>query len=990
MLFFLNTKRCQNATRPEWCARFSSWLNYARLAIVAGHGEWFDGNLTPLDAMHRFLPAKSNVLPGLLIWATLLAGCAQVRIPQIDPLGRSVFVPSSAPLPPGSPVTSPPPLLPSTSSGPAFQNPPTPQPCTDGSCGAKLGRPILQASGSLISHSKQHQSTSRNRIPGTLTTTPSRIVAPVGAEVVVLAGVCGNDGYYMTNQPLEWMLSHDSAGQIVEVGGMDHSLFNQLVPPSSKKFAGDYAWGRTGLKPRVIDRGTDTPVDDIQVEKGQTWLSLTSASAGTSYLTCVAPRNEAWPERKSTTYIHWVDAIWSIPMPSTATAGTIAPLDVAVNRSTDGTGVADWKVRYQIVGGVPAEFHPSGEQLAEVTTNAQGHAPIQIRQPAGQAVAGPTQVRVEIVRPSMAGEREVVLESGITTVNWSSPALTIRAIGPRTAGINQPFNYRIEVSNPGDQVARDVTVSTEDISGDVEYISSSPKPGEYGNRYEWKLGDINPGSQPQVIEVQLRSAERGKKQLCFEVASQTDQLKTEACAETEIAVPCIGLKINGPTQAKVGDQATFSFDITNQCDQPLENITVRLAYDEGLAAIGVSNPVEIGPIERLAPGQVYNLPPLVFQIQQSGTRCYTLEVRSAGGDTARARRCIEVANVTEPKVRVDMQSQRTVRVGEQVLVQTRITNAGNVPLDSVNVIQAFSRSLTPVQRSPFPQSWIGDDMAFDIGRLEPGQSQLVEVLFNTTGVDGDAFCRTTVTNPNGVSEQTGVSIRIEPVGGAAPGGGEPGGRIPGEPPVAIPADPPGTGLRVNVVALDRTVAVRNNASFQVTVVNDRPVTDQNVVISFLIPPGARLQPLDPAQVGLRIAEQSADGTRVRLEPRAELRAGETLRFPVTLQMMQEGAATFEVQVTSARSPAASLARQISQRCRQASYFSQRRPASTDCVDSSTGRKIPPAPYQSKTATAIVNGLPGSINFETSKLLRSSKAVSRRSILPALPTRTPLT
>ncbi len=842
----------------------------------------------------RTTTSKLATLIGLLVWTAMSLGCAQLRIPQIDPLGRRIF----APAPGSTEILTP--LSAQAATGPAFQQPPAPANCPGGHCGARLGRPHLQPTGSLVSHHAHHRNSHH---PGTLTTTPARIVAPVGAEVVVLAGICGGDGYFIKNQPLEWMISQDSAGQIVEVGGMDHSLFNNLVPPSSKKFAGDYAWGRTGLKPHVIDRGTETCVDDIQVDEGQTWISLSSASEGTSYLTCVAPKTESWPERKSSTLIHWIDGVWAIPLPSSATAGTIAPLNATINRSTDGSGVAGWKVRYQIVGGVPAEFHPDGGQIIEVTTNAQGQAPVQIRQPAGQAIAGPTQVRVEIVRPSFAGEREVILESGITSVNWSSPALTIRAIGPRTAGVGQPFNYRIEISNPGDQVARGVVVSSEDISGDGEYISSNPNPGQFGERLQWSLGDIVPGAAPAIIDVQMRSSERGPKQLCFEVASQSDQLKTEACAETEITVPCIGLKINGPTTANVGDNATFNFDITNQCDRPLENLVVRLAWDEGLAAEGeVANPVEIGPIARLAPGEVYNLPPLTFRILQSGARCFTLEIRSAAGDVARARRCVEVENVMVPRVRVDMESHRVVRLGEQVLVRTRVTNVGTIPLNDVTVLNSFSRSLTPIQRSPLPHRWIGDDLAFDIGRLEPGQEQLVELLFETTGVDGDAFNRVTVTNPIGVSEQTGVSIRIEP----ATGGGTP---LPGgETPPGIPAGPAGTGLQLDIQAIDRTVAVRNNATFQITLVNDRPITDQNVVISLLIPPGARLQPIDPLQTGLRIAEQSPDGTRVRFEPRAEIRAGERLTFPVQLQAMREGTATFEVQVTSARSPSQLTAR----------------------------------------------------------------------------------
>ncbi len=825
---------------------------------------------------------------GLVIVAVLLAGCAQIRVPQIDPIGRGVFLPP----PNNTSILTPRQATPPPTVGlgqrivPAFQHPQPPAACTDGTCGAHLGTP----------HLHHHLARHRQNRRGALLMTPSRIIAPAGSEVVVMAGVCAGDGYYVTNQPLEWMLSQDSAGQIVEVGGMDHQLFNQLVPPSSKKFAGDYAWGRTSLKPKLITRGTDTPVDDLQVQKGQAWISLMSASEGTSYLTCVAPKTESWPERKSTTRIHWVDGVWSIPLPITATAGTIAPLAVTVNRASDGTGIEGWKVRYQIVGGVPAEFHPQGTQSAEVTTNAQGLAPVQIRQPAGQAAAGQTQVRVDVVRPAMFGDREITLESGITTVNWSSPALTIRAIGPRTAGVNQAFNYRIEVTNPGDQVARGVVVSTSDIGERAQFISSSPSPSQYGNRLEWNLGDVQPGAQPRVIDVQLRSDQRGPLQLCFEVASQTDQLQTEACAETTIAVPCIGLQINGPTQAQLGDQVDFVFDVTNQCDEPLENVMVRVQYDPGLEAIGIPNPVEIGPLERILPGETQNLPPLSFRASQGGTQCFNLEISSAGGDTARARRCVQVENVMQPQVRVDMESHRTVQVGQQVLVRMKVTNVGSLPLDDVSLINSFSRSMTPVGRSPLPQRWLGDDLVFDLGRLEPNQEAIVEVLYDTNQPDGDAFSRAAVTTPLGASDQTGVTIRIEPAEGAIPV--QPGM----EGPIRIPDDPTGN-LRVNVTAFDRTIAVNNEARFQVTVQNNRSVPDQQIEITLLVPPGTQLLQPDLSQTGLRIRDSSPDGTQFRFEPRQEMRAGETLTFNITLRAIQPGEATFVVQAVSARSPA---------------------------------------------------------------------------------------
>jgi len=890
-----------------------------------------------------------------ILIVAVMAGCAQLRVPRIDPLGRTIFLPgnstrivtpaNNAPtpgiivpgaVPGGTPVVAqpvmqqpiiqqpgltqpgyvPPPLVtPPRQSGPAFTQPAAVPNCAGGNCGAQLGRPHIQPSGALISHKGPIANALNRGRRGSLVTTPAKIVAPVGSEVVVLAGVCGGDGYFVTNQPLEWMLSQDSAGQMVEVGGMEHSLFNKMVAPSSKKFSGDYAWGRTGLKEKLLTRGTDTCGDDLRVAKGQTYVTLTSGSEGTSYLTTVAPKTDAWPERKSITRIHWVDGVWSIPLPSSAAAGTVKPLTTVVSRASDGTGVEGWKVKYQIVGGVPAEFGPEGTQSAEVATNSQGQAPVDIRQPAGKAVVGPTQVRVEVVRRGYGGGREVTVESGITTVNWSAPALTLRAIGPRTAGVNQPYNYRVEVTNPGDQVARGVKVSTEDIVDSIEYISSSPKPAQYGNRYEWDLGDIQPGAQPQVIDIQLRSSEKGPKQICFEVASETDQLKTDTCAETTIAVPCIGLDIDGPTAGKVGDILTYNFNITNECDRPLENVVVSMAYDPSLVAADgeVSNPVQLNPIPRILPGETINLPPLTFRPIEGGTHCFTLDIRSAAGDTSRARRCVEVENVLEPKVRVDMQGQGVVRLGDQALVRINVTNVGNVPLDDVVLENSFSRSLFPSQLTEFSRknSWNGDNVLIYLGRLEPQQSRQVEISYNTLAADGDAFSRATVITGLSASDQTGVPIRIEPagVGGGAAGlidGSDGSGTPPaagGQGGTAIPGDRTGA-LNVAVTALDRNVAIGNLARFQVSVTNNRPIADQNIQITMLIPPGTVLQEPDPAVTGLRIVNRSADGTIITFEPRREMRPNEALTFPINLQVQQQGQAQFAVQAKSDRSPSA--------------------------------------------------------------------------------------
>jgi len=844
---------------------------------------------------------------------------AQIRVPAINPTGESIFLPppnstyilgpfnrQSAGPSAGQPVSgSPggPALIPRTPPQSAFPEPPTPPPCENGVCPSTRPSPpgpVERATRRL-----------RQGKFGEIIMTPSRIIAPVGSEVAVLTGICGENGHFALNQPLEWMLSNDSVGQIVEVGGTDRSVVNRLFPPSAKKVDGDYAVGRTLNQGRLVDRGTPTCVDDIKVLKGQGWISVYSASPGTSYLTCVAPKAEAWDKRIASTIIHWVDATWQIPAPARATAGTVFPLTASVQRATDGSGLSDYKIVYEIVSGVPAEFAPGGTQKAEVVTDASGQATVQIRQPAGQVAAGQTNVRVDVIQPATIAGREIVLESGITSVIWSSPALTIRAIGPRFAGIGQPFEYRVEVTNPGDQLARDVVVRSSDFNGDVEYVSSNPKPSQFGNQYEWSLGDVQPGAAARVIDIQLRSEQPGVRRLCFEVASSTDNLQTEACAETQIAAPCIGLQIAGPTEARVGESVSFDFTIINQCDQALEDVNIEVRYDEGLAAPNFASPIVTGPIDSIAAGGEYKIPTLTFDVQQPGTRCLNIQVTAREGHSASARRCLEVNQVVEPKVQLSMESHRVVRVGDNILVRMAVDNVGNVPLEDVSLLVDFADSMTPLRRSPTPMRWVNDQLRFDIGRIEPDSRQIVEVVFGATDVDGNAECQATVVTPLGQSDATSVSVRIEPADAALPPS------RPSEDPIRVPPerDRPERGsdaapgnLSVEVQALDRAVQVDDEVVFQVSVRNMSNADDQNVKITLLVPPGIVLRDAGESASNLRVVDQSADGSLTELEPRRTLRGNEVISFPVTLQAVQPGQSTFEASVSSDRLPVATSGR----------------------------------------------------------------------------------
>ena len=914
----------------------------------------------------RLAPSPNGVRLGRWLVATLAVnlfivncGCSSLRIPRIDPTGRSIFLPASdttsligaqsgsvglpqisQPLPsvpsvnpiPAAQQTPAPtlqaPVIPNQnlaqgSSGPAFQQPAVPPPC-DG----RVKR---------TSHKKLTPDPNRKLTPGQagqMLMTPSRIIAPVGSEVVVIAGICGSDGFFAVNQPLEWILSNDSVGQFVEIGGMHHSTFNKLIPPSSRKFDGQYAWGRTGLKNQILSRGTPTPVDDIELRKGQTFVSVSSASPGTSYVTGVAPKAEGWDRRKASTIIHWVDGNWSIPTPVQATAGTVTALTTLIS-DTEGRGLKDWPVRYSIVGGAPAEFAPAGSQTAESKSNTDGQATVQIRQPAGQFAPGTTQVRVDVVRPSLFGQPELVVESGVTTVDWSAPALTLRAIGPRVTEQGSPFTYRVEVSNPGDQVARNVIVRTKDLDDSIEYISSTPKPTEYGRQYEWNVGDVTPGAPAKIVDMQLKTEKLGNIGLCFEVLSQEDRLQTEACAETEIVQPCINLVIEGPGNVQVGDQANFLLRVENRCDQPLENVEMTITYDPGLVRPGKSNPAKIRLVDNgLMQVNQSETFPFTAIAQGAGQQCLNVTVTADGVRPERQTACVNVndpsggtpiSNVpSSPSVSesdaigLNVSRAQAITVSNQngqpetvSRINVDVTNRTNQVMENVNLFAASTESLTAIAMTEefipnMRPSEDGRELIVGLPRIEPGQTLGLAFDYASTQNDPNANVLFSVASNQGVTASQKVDVpppnsRNNAAPGARDFGSSQGIAIPSDPAVGGPnvldRDPVGINARFN----QRTVQAGAKVNFEFSITNNTNQPLTNVDIDFTVPNSLSITNLQ-ASDGSRLESPTIVQRIGRMEP------GQTINFSAeTTAGSIPGPATMEVRVRSDETPLATTA-----------------------------------------------------------------------------------
>ncbi|HMP07223.1 MAG TPA: hypothetical protein PJ982_12800, partial [Lacipirellulaceae bacterium] len=212
----------------------------------------------------------------------------------------------------------------------------------------------------------------------TVSITPQRILAPVGSEVVLKAHVCTTEGYTLADQEVEWMLGRNGVGEFVEVSGKGW-LHPPLLPWNKPKKVDSYrATGWTAAGPLCITRGTADPADDVEINRGDPWVSVTSPNEGTSAVTAFMPTVETWATRRASAFIYWVDVQWVFPPANLAGTGRPEMLTTTVTRQTSGAPIEGWIVRYSLADGGGTLSGGGSGQVVEMRTDAQGRATVEV------------------------------------------------------------------------------------------------------------------------------------------------------------------------------------------------------------------------------------------------------------------------------------------------------------------------------------------------------------------------------------------------------------------------------------------------------------------------------------------------------------------------------------------------------------------------------------------------------------------------------------
>ena len=849
------------------------------------------------------MPSKRN---NGYCWAILLSGlvsllgCSAVQLPAIDPSGERIFLPfpnsTSLVIPPHGNFQ--PPGFPT----PAFVSPETPPPC-------EFDVPLPENSGSFAAEPLASCGTrlrqNKHRLYRTeLIVSPTRIVAPIGGEVVLLAGLCAENGHFVTKQKIEWMLSQDSVGQILEPGPNAPFCLASSLRGTPKKLTTGYAITHTASKRELITRGTPDPTDDIHLKKGQTWVSLTSPTAGISHITVFAPHEHEWHQRRRTATVHWIDAKWQLPssqvVPATEGRATIS---TKVFKSSNRTPATGWIVRFEILGDSNAVFSDVRQQVTSRTVTSEGDVAVDLELDA--KLPETTTIGIQILRPGdLNGEvPEMVVGNGTTTITWTSPDLTINAVGPSRAQVDSLLTYLVDVSNSGNKVAQNISLSTLLPAG-MDFVSSEPSVQQFGERLEWSLGSLPPRTSKKVT-VNCRTSEEMNGVLRFE--TRADGVPERSTTfQTEIYQSALEVSMIGPKEdITVGQPFEFRITVSNNSrTRTLRNITLSDHFTDGLKFKELDGQAIEWPIGDLGPGQEANKA-LRFIATMPGRLGHSLQVTTAGGESKRLEGFV---NATVGAAALKLTVRPAVEKYQNTFIFD-ITNRGSTEINQYQLAIVYPLELEPVGATIDPSSAPEDEniLMWDFAEaLPPGSSQEVAVKFSAEKAPLVATISTTLSAGQNSLESTNVDITIQ-----APS------------PADDPADDPADGqaetatdgpsliprgdLTLGLIALDKPVLLGSVARYILDIENDRNVPDQRIDLTLSIPPGLSFVKVTESPINHQV---SPDGQTVRFESIQEMRPGDraSISFqlrPVEIasdQNLTSASREVVVQATSQRTP----------------------------------------------------------------------------------------
>ena len=431
-----------------------------------------------------------------------------------------------------------------------------------------------------------------------------------------------------------------------------------------------------------------------------------------------------------------------------------------------------------------------------------------------------------------------------------TPGLTLQKFAPAEIQVGKECTFTIKVRNTGQIAVRGVELHDE-IPHGTRLVSTKP-PAERGPRGElvWALGTLGIGEEA-TAELRLMPTAEG------EIGSvATLQFEAQASVRTISTRPLLALRLNGPRQVMIGEEAKIEIEIGNPGSGAATNVMLVEDVPEGfLHPAGQSLEFEIGTLE---PGETRQLE-LMMTAETAGHVINTLTARGDAG--LNVQESIEV-EIIAPELEVGLKGPSRRYLERRASYTVSVNNPGTAAAKDIELVTRLPKGMEFIKAN---NSGLYDaathSVYWSLAELPAKQRGTVELVALpvesgelTIHVEGKA--------DQGLQHETSQSVLVEGI----------------------------SAIMFEVVDLADPIEVGGETTYEVRVVNQGSKAATNVRIVALIPPG-----MTAVTAGGPTKHVIQDG-RVLFEPLRRLAPKADTTYRIQVQGMQPGDMRVRVQV----------------------------------------------------------------------------------------------
>ena len=440
----------------------------------------------------------------------------------------------------------------------------------------------------------------------------------------------------------------------------------------------------------------------------------------------------------------------------------------------------------------------------------------------------------------------------LPTGDRDSSVLLVEKYGPQQVNVNQPFEYKLVVTNLTDQELGSVMVNDAFPQG-FEIASTTPVfPASDIRSGKWVIGTMAP-NESRTISVMGSATGPGVISSCTQASYDRSM-----CMVTTVVQPGLQLELMAPAEVLVCDDIVVMYRLCNPGTGDATNVKVSAAYPEGLVDADGSKMLN-KTFPKLAPGQCEEFS-VALTAEKAGNYTHVGMAKADADLSSNARNMNTI--VRQPELRIECAKAKDVFVGRQGSNSITVSNVGdyvsaNTVLrarmsDNMGFIRASNNGMNDAEKSPDLVTW-------NLGDLAPGQSVTVNMTLRTLDI--------------GTAE---VTARAEGV--CAP-----------EVACSTEADIKGIpAVLLEVVDENDPVVVGENEIYTITATNQGSAEDTNIRIVGILTSNTQFVSASGATTG------TLQGNRVVFEPLASLDPDDDAVWKIVVKSVSAGNVRFRV------------------------------------------------------------------------------------------------